>query len=30
SRGAHYRSDYPDTDDKNWNCHVIFARTEKD
>lgn len=24
SRGAHYRSDYPYTDDKNWNCHITF------
>jgi L-aspartate oxidase len=28
SRGAHYRSDYPDRDDKKWNCHVTFVRTE--
>ena len=27
SRGAHYRSDYPYTDDKKWNCRIIFTRT---
>ncbi|MBM3212374.1 L-aspartate oxidase, partial [Candidatus Poribacteria bacterium] len=24
SRGAHYRSDYPNRDDNKWNCHIIF------
>jgi len=24
SRGAHYRSDYPKTDDKNWKRHLVY------
>lgn len=26
SRGAHYRSDYPDRDDGNWLKHVVLTR----
>jgi len=29
SRGAHYRTDYPERDDKNWNCHQLL-RCEKE
>ncbi|MEI6730190.1 MAG: succinate dehydrogenase flavoprotein subunit, partial [Pseudomonadota bacterium] len=25
SRGSHYRSDYPERDDKNWQKHTIFS-----
>jgi len=28
SRGAHFRSDFPNTDDKNWKRHVAFNRKE--
>jgi L-aspartate oxidase len=28
SRGAHYRSDYPNRDDIQWRRHVTFQRTE--
>jgi succinate dehydrogenase/fumarate reductase flavoprotein subunit len=24
SRGAHYRSDFPKTDDKNWKKHLVY------
>lgn len=24
SRGAHFRSDYPETDDKNWKKHLVY------
>lgn len=24
SRGAHYRTDYPKTDDKNWKKHLVY------
>ena len=24
SRGAHYRSDFPDADDKNWKRHLVY------
>ncbi len=24
SRGAHYRSDFPSTEDKNWKNHIIL------
>jgi len=27
SRGAHYRSDYPDTDDAGWLRHVVLQRS---
>ncbi|MCX5860592.1 MAG: succinate dehydrogenase flavoprotein subunit [Deltaproteobacteria bacterium] len=27
SRGAHYREDYPDRDDKNWLKHTLVAKT---
>ncbi|MDI3256790.1 MAG: L-aspartate oxidase [Kyrpidia sp.] len=26
SRGAHYRADYPDTDDTHWRAHLVFSR----
>jgi L-aspartate oxidase len=26
SRGAHYRRDFPDTDDRNWRCHSAQQR----
>jgi L-aspartate oxidase len=29
SRGAHYRSDFPDTDDKHWKKHIVIKRREK-
>ena len=25
SRGVHYRSDFPQTDDKNWRKHISFT-----
>jgi succinate dehydrogenase/fumarate reductase flavoprotein subunit len=25
SRGAHRRSDFPERDDKNWNCHTVAS-----
>lgn len=25
SRGAHYRTDYPETDDKNWRKNIVFG-----
>jgi L-aspartate oxidase len=28
SRGVHFRSDFPETDDENWLRHVIFQRSE--
>jgi L-aspartate oxidase len=28
SRGAHYRSDYPNRDDTQWRRHLTFQRTE--
>ncbi len=28
TRGAHVRTDYPDTDDERWNCHTTFRREE--
>ena len=28
SRGAHYRSDFPLTDDKNWKKHIVTKRFE--
>lgn len=28
SRGAHYRSDYPHRDDKNWRSHSVFSFKE--
>jgi len=24
SRGAHYRADFPETDDKNWKKHLVY------
>ncbi len=27
SRGAHYREDHPERDDKNWLCHTLVTRT---
>jgi succinate dehydrogenase/fumarate reductase flavoprotein subunit len=24
SRGAHYRTDYPELDDEHWNCHQLL------
>ncbi|MFA6170281.1 MAG: L-aspartate oxidase [Candidatus Margulisiibacteriota bacterium] len=27
SRGAHYRTDYPATDDKNWQKHLVYKKT---
>lgn len=27
SRGTHYRSDYPETDDKNWQRHLVCPST---
>ncbi|HLC69290.1 MAG TPA: FAD-dependent oxidoreductase [Candidatus Bilamarchaeaceae archaeon] len=27
SRGAHYRTDYPERDDKNWLKHILLYRT---
>lgn len=29
SRGAHFRLDYPERDDRNWLCHTISRRGEK-
>lgn len=26
SRGAHYRADFPDQDDKEWNCRITMTR----
>ncbi|MCS7180614.1 MAG: L-aspartate oxidase, partial [bacterium] len=26
TRGAHYRKDYPFTDDKNWKKHIIVSK----
>lgn len=26
SRGAHYRSDFPDTDDRHWRRHLVYRR----
>jgi L-aspartate oxidase len=26
SRGAHYRSDFPKTDDKNWQRHLVYKK----
>lgn len=26
SRGAHYREDFPDTDDKNWLCNIYLRK----
>lgn len=26
SRGGHYRSDFPERDDKNWKCHIVVTR----
>jgi L-aspartate oxidase len=26
SRGAHYRTDYPDRDDENWRLHLLWKR----
>ena len=28
SRGVHFRSDFPETDDEHWNTHTTFQRTE--
>jgi L-aspartate oxidase len=28
SRGVHYRTDYPQTDDKNWLKHIAFTVTD--
>jgi L-aspartate oxidase len=28
SRGVHLRTDFPETDDKNWRRHTVFTRTE--
>jgi len=28
SRGAHQRTDFPQTDDVNWKKHVMFNRRE--
>ena len=25
---CHYRIDYPDTDDRNWLCHVVLQKGE--
>ena len=30
SRGAHYRSDYPDRDDAHWHGHITFQKTDMD
>jgi len=30
SRGAHYRSDYPERDDVHWHRHITFQRTTDD
>jgi L-aspartate oxidase len=30
SRGAHYRSDYPQTDDQNWLNNIVFQGGNKD
>ena len=30
SRGAHYRSDYPDRDDEKWLRHITFRRPDGD
>jgi fumarate reductase (CoM/CoB) subunit A len=30
SRGAHYREDYPRTDDKNWLKHISFEGKGKE
>ena len=30
SRGAHYRSDYPDLDDVIWHRHITFQKTNTD
>ena len=29
SRGTHYRTDYPNTDDKNWLKHICFEQREE-
>ncbi|MFA4906478.1 MAG: L-aspartate oxidase, partial [Candidatus Margulisiibacteriota bacterium] len=26
SRGAHFRTDYPKTDDKNWKRHLVYKK----
>ncbi|GMU80729.1 MAG: L-aspartate oxidase [Phycisphaerales bacterium] len=28
SRGVHYRSDHPKTDDEHWRCHIDLRRTD--
>lgn len=28
SRGAHYRSDYPNTDNTNWQKHLVYSHTK--
>ena len=28
SRGVHFRSDFPDTDDEHWKTHITFQRPE--
>jgi len=29
SRGAHFREDYPETDDRNWRRHITLRKEEK-
>jgi L-aspartate oxidase len=28
SRGAHYRSDFPDRDDERWQRHQVYVRAD--
>jgi L-aspartate oxidase len=30
SRGAHYRTDYPERDDNIWNCHQLLRRENEE
>jgi L-aspartate oxidase len=27
TRGVHFRTDYPETDDQHWRRHLTFCRT---
>jgi L-aspartate oxidase len=29
SRGVHYRSDFPQSDDAHWNTHITFRRPQE-
>jgi hypothetical protein len=30
SRGAHYRSDFPEMDEKNWNVNIYCKKVNKE